>query len=168
MRCNEELGDALVECLQEVAGLLQHAHKVAVEQQDALVQNDAEAITLTCKAQEDVLRRIMETDRRAAAVADALSEACGLDSEVSDSRALANALGLPYSEVIPREISRVSALAKQVKEENAINTQLLQNGLDIITGCIRTLVTDDQPKTYSKSAEFGESRTMVLKLDSKV
>ena len=171
MALNTELGDALVDCLQEVSGLLRHAHNVAIEQQAALVNNDAEAITLTCRAQEEVLRRIIETDQRAAAVADVLSDSCGLNIEEADGDALAKALGFPYSEIIPREMDTVSALAKSVKDANEINSQLLKNGMEIITGCIRTLVADNQPKTYSKSAEFGESDQstgLTLRLDSKV
>ncbi len=38
------MGSALLECLKEVAALLEHAHAVALKQQDALVKNDAEGV----------------------------------------------------------------------------------------------------------------------------
>ncbi len=163
----EEMGKALHECLKEVASLLEHANNVAQRQQTALVKNDAEEIVLTTKAQEEVLRRIGESDQRAAKLADDLAKAAGLEPEHVDSESVARAAGYPYTMLIMREIEHISALAETVARENEICSTLLGNGLDIIANCLKTLASDPGPNAYGRSAIFSEPHAVVLSLDRK-
>src|SRR5690242_16529602 len=107
MSSRNDLGNALLECLKEVSSLLNCAHSAALKQQKALVDNDAENITLSCAAQEEVLRRVSEADQRAAAIATQLAELDGLDSDTADTDAIAQAAGFPYSDLIRQEMGRI-------------------------------------------------------------
>lgn len=167
MPSRDELGNALVECLADVTSLLQHAHKVALEEQDALVRDDAEAIALSCVAQEEVLRRIDEADQRAASVAEQLVELSGLDPENADDTAIAQAAGSAYADLISDELVRVSQAAERVRDANEVNAKLLENGLDIIVTCLRTVASETQPITYSEDAGYSQRAGSVLSLDSK-
>ncbi|MCL5105763.1 MAG: flagellar protein FlgN [Armatimonadetes bacterium] len=167
MSSREDLGKALLECLKEVASLLEHANAVALKQQEALVKNDAEGIVLASKAQEEVLRRIGESDQRAAAVAVKLAEAAGLDAASTDSHAVAQAAGFPYTSLIEHELNKISGIAGRVERENEINATLLKNGLDIIACCLRTLASDTGPTAYSKDASLAEPHAYILSLDRK-
>ena len=167
MLSRNELGNALLECLKEVSSLLECAHSVALKQQNALVESNAENIALTCAAQEEVLRRISEADQRAAAIATQLAEMDGLDSETADTEAVAQAAGFPYSNMIRQEMSRIPHLSKKVQDANEINRTLLDNGLDIIACCLRTVANDPGPSAYSKDANFIESQVSTLSLDSR-
>jgi hypothetical protein len=167
MSSREDLGKALVECLREVSTLLEHAHGVALKQQKALTDNDAEAIVLTSRAQEEVLRRIGEADQRAAAVAIELADAAGIDVETADTQAIAQAAGFPYTMMVERELNKISETAKRVERENEVNGVLLKNGLDIIVTCLRTVANDPGPASYSRDASMAEPRANILSLDRK-
>lgn len=160
-----DISKSLIDCLQEVSSLLEHAKDIATKQQNALVKNDAEMIVLTTRAQEGVLRRVNEADQRAAAIGIQLLEAVELDTENADSETIANAAGHPYSDLIKLEMKRISELSADVKMENEICAALLKNGLDIIVCCLRTLANDPGPNAYGPSASMSEQKAVVLSLD---
>jgi hypothetical protein len=162
-----DAGQALFDCLTEISALLDSARRIAANETDALVRNDAEALTLSCKAQEEILRRICEADRRASAVTEQLAEMADVDFDNADSDAIARAAGYPYSELIINETKRISLLAEAVQEANIVNRQLLQNGLEIIACCIRSLATEPAVSLYSRSAGMQESRPYILSVDRK-
>lgn len=168
MPSRDELGNSLLECLREVSMLLGHGHTVALEQQDALVKSDAEAITLSYRAQEEVLRRIGESDQRAAAIAAQLAEHAGLDPETTSSESIANYAGFPYTNLIRQELDTISSLAQKVQHANEINHKLLQNGLEIIACCFRTVASDTQPSAYGSDANLPSMQTRTLSLDRRV
>ena len=168
MSSREELGNALLGCLQDVASLLEHAHTVAIEEQEALIANDAEAIAACCTSQDEVLRRIMEADQRAAAVAEQLADAAGLDTESGDSLGVAAATGLECADSIAMELARISDAAQRVQDTSKANAALLENGLDVVTSCLRAVACDTEPITYSKDASHSTVVGSVLTLDSKV
>ena len=164
MSIRENAGRSLLECLREVSSLLDHARSVALKQQEALVKNDAEMIVLTARAQEEVLRRIGDSDQRAAALGVELAESAGLDPETADTDALADAAGHPYSELIRLEMARIMELAEQVHSENQVCATLLNNGLDIIACCLRTLASD--PGTNFLWPERQSSRVTKCGIES--
>jgi flagellar biosynthesis/type III secretory pathway chaperone len=163
-----QLGEALIGCLKDVSSLLAHAHSIALKQRDSLVANDAEGIVVTCGAQDEILRRIGEADQRAAAVATELAQAAGLDPESINSNALAEAAGFPCSQLIRGEMDRITSLAETVQKANEINAHLLNNGLEIIACCLRTVAHDPGPSSYSKDAHIASSQAHVLSLDLRV
>ncbi|MHB9035447.1 MAG: flagellar export chaperone FlgN [Armatimonadota bacterium] len=163
-----QLSEALVGCLKDVSSLLAHSHSIALKQRDALVANDAEGIVVTSGAQDEILRRISEADQRAAAVAAELAQSAGLDPESADANALADAAGFPYSQLIRSEMERISTLAETVHKANEINKHLLNNGLEIIACCLRTVAHDPGPSSYSKDAHVASSQAHVLSLDLRV
>lgn len=163
----EEISRSLLECLNEVVSLLEHGKNVALKQQKALVDNDAEMIVLTARAQEEVLRRINESDQRAASLGSELLKAAGISDETADSDRIAAAAGHPYTDHIKREMDRVSELAEQMKSENDVCKALLRNGIEIIACCLRTLANDPGPNAYGPSASMSEPQAAVLSLDSR-
>ena len=163
----ESLGSSLVDCLKGVSSLLESAHAVGLKEQDALVKNDAEAITITCRAQEEVLRRIMDADQRAAAITSKLAESVGISLDSADVNTIAEAAGFPYSELIKAETQNISNIAEKVHEVNEINSRLLQNGLEIITCCLRTLAADNGSGAYSRTSGVVTTQPVVLSLDIK-
>jgi len=166
MPSREELASALAECLREVGSLLEHAHMVALQQQDALIKNDAEALTASCAAQEEVVRMITQTDQRAAALADQIAEDAGLGEADVTPEAIAEAAGVPYSVVILRELTRIPDLAQRVREANEINSHLLRNGLEIIASCLRIVAGESEPSTYSKDASKPSAPGSAISLNS--
>lgn len=158
--------DALLECLSDVAVLLEKANAVTLKQREALVENNAEAITATTKAHEDILRRIGEADYRAASAASEIAAESGLGDD-ADIDAIAGKLGFPYADMIHKELDRISVLSSRLKEEHEINHRLLRNGLDIIACCLRTVASEQKPNSYSSSAGMQESQASVLSLDLK-
>lgn len=165
MASREELGRSLLECLKDVSLLLRHAQTVAVEEQKALVENDAEAIVRCCRAQDEIIRRTAESDRRAAELAERLAAFAGLDADTADAAALAEAAGYPYDHLIRSEMDTISHLSRKVHEANEINHKLLENGLDIIACCLRTLACDSGTGSYSKDAALSEAQPCVISLD---
>jgi len=165
MPSRQQLGEVLLGCLDEVAALLRHAHSVAVEEQNALVANDAEALVRTCKAQEEVLYRISEADQRAADAATQLAELAGMDPENAEAAAIAEAAGAPYNDLIGEQMALIPVLADKVRQANEINHRLLENGLDIVACCLRTLANDPGPNAYSQKAELSGPQAYVLSLD---
>lgn len=164
----EELGSALLDCLREVSELLEYAHRTAMLQQDALTRSDAEAIAICCISQDDILRRIGQTDQRAAALAARIAEEAGLDPESANTEDIARAAGDPYAGMIVYELTRIPDIAQRVRDANEVNSQLLKNGLDIITSCLRMAACESEPTTYSKDACMAGSRGTILSLDSRV
>ena len=165
----EEIANALVECLGEVASLLEYSHRIAIREQDALVQNDAEEITVCSKTQDEVLRRIAESDQRAAALTSQLGELTNLDLTDADTDTIANAAGYPYAASIEETLGRISQAAEKLKRQNTINRRLLQNGLEIIACSLRMIATEGKPNSYSKNAHLAESgQALVLSLDLRV
>ncbi len=106
------------------------------------MKNDAEAIVLTARAQEEVLRRISESDQRAAGLATELAEAAGLDGETASAAAIAEAAGYPFTKTYSAGNGRISDLSETVRQENSVCSSLLKNGLDIIANCLRTIASD--------------------------
>lgn len=160
-----ELGNTLLECLNEFSAMLEKAHAVALKQQDALIQNDAELITLTYKAQDEILRKVSELDQRAAAIASELAQTAGLDPETAEAGEVAKAAGYPYTDFINEEMNRIAIYAEKVHKANEINHTLLQNGLDIIACCLRTIACEPSPTAYSQDASFKRSQVSSLSLD---
>lgn len=160
-----DTGLTLLDCLKEISDLLEGVHKVSLREQEALVKNDAEQLTLSCRAQEEMLRRICEADQRASAVTDRLAQETGLDLSKANANSVAEAAGFPYNELIKQETERISKSAEKVRETNEINARLLKNGLDIIACCLRTLATDMGPGIYSRDAGLTESRPHILSLN---
>lgn len=160
-----DTGHNLLDCLKEISALLDSAYKVSLQEQESLVNNDAEQLTLSCRSQEEILRRITEADQRASAVTERLANETGLDLAGANASAVAEAAGFPYTELIKQETSRISAAAEKVRGINEINAQLLRNGLDIIASCLRVLAVDNGPGTYSRNAGIIESRPYILSLN---
>lgn len=160
-----DTGSGLLECLREITALLESAYKIGLKEQDALVKNNAEELTLSCKAQEEILRRICEVDQRATSVTSRLAEETGIDLEGADSEQVAEAAGFPYSTLIRQETKQISKVAEKVKDVNELNAQLLRNGLDIIACCLRTLATDTGPGLYASNAGMRESQPYILSLN---
>ncbi len=121
MSSQQELGKALVECLKMMSSLLRQAHSLAVRQQRAIVINDAEEITITCRAQEEVMRRIGEADKRTTDIADDLARSAGLDPETADNRSLLEAAGHPYANVARHELE-ISPFWQQTSRKQTILT----------------------------------------------
>lgn len=165
MSTRENAARSLLECLKEVSSLLGDARSVAVKQQEALISNDAEVIVMTARAQEEVLRRIGESDQRASALGAELAQAAGLDPETTDTETLVAAAGQPYQGLIDLEMKRIIDLAEQVQSENHVCSRLLSNGLEIIATCLRTLASDPGPNSYGRNATLPEARSVVLSLD---
>jgi hypothetical protein len=168
MPAHEDLSGALLECLRDVSSLLEHAQSTAARQQEALVNNDAEAVAITSASQEDVLRRIAQADERAAAVAAGIAEQTGLDIETADVEAIAEAAGGPYAVLIERELARIRELARRVRDANELNSKLIANGLDVITSCLRIVAREPEPTVYSASASRAGSENWALSLDLRV
>lgn len=168
MPARKDLSEALIDCLKDVESSLEHALTVAFQQQDALTRSDAEAITLASVSQEDILRKVVQADERAAAVAGKIAEENGLDAATTDTQAIAQAAGSPYETLIARELARVSELAQKVRDANEINSRLLRNGLEVITSCLRIVVREPEPVVYARNASFGGAGNGVLALDSRV
>jgi hypothetical protein len=162
-----QLGRALLECLEDVESLVRHAHSVALQQQKALVDNDAEAIALSTYAQDEVMRRILESDQRAAAVASSLASSAGLNPTEANTEELAEAAGFPYDTAIRETVRRVAELSARVQETNEQNRLLLKNGLDIIACCLRTIASEGSPGAYKRDAALAPTDPSALSLDSK-
>jgi len=165
MPSRAELGKVLLECLQDIAALLEQGRSAAINEQSALVANDAAALVRTCKAQEEILRRIAERDQVAADAASGLSELAGLDPETADGESVAASAGPLYAELIADEMERIGKLARVLQQEHEINRKLLENGLEIVACCLRTLASDPGPSSYSKDAGVAEIQPFVLSLD---
>ncbi len=167
MKTQDRIGALLLECLTDVAALLEKARTVAIEQRDALVASDPEGIVRTCKAEEDLLRKISECDRRAADVATELANLAGLDPEEVNVSSIVDAAGPEFGPPICAELTRISDLAAEVKELSEINNKLLSNGLEVIACCLRTLGTEQGQSAYSKNGEIVENGPCILSLDRK-
>ena len=165
MLSKTELGEALLESLEDISALLEQARSIAIEEQDALVKNDAEVLVKTCRAQEEILRRISEADQRAADAGAQLTALAGLDPQAADAGSVAQAAGMPHRDLIEDEIRCIGDLATEVRNQHEINAKLLENGLDIVACCLRTLASDTGPSAYSKDAALSEARPCVLSLD---
>lgn len=161
-----DLADTLLECLSDVAALLDKARAITLKQREALVDNDAEAITATTRAHEEILRRVGEADYRAASAASEIAAQAGLGTD-ADTDAIAGSLGFPYADLIRREMDRISVLSSKLREEHEINHKLLRNGLDIIACCLRSIACEQKPNSYSSSAGMRECQASVLSLDLK-
>lgn len=160
-----DTGMALLDCLKEITSLLESAYKVSLKEQDALVKNDAEQLILSCRAQEEILRRICEADQRASAVTEKLAQEAGIDLSECDAGTVADAAEFPYNELIKQETVRISKVAERVHEANEINSQLLKNGLEIIACCLKTLSTDVGAGIYSRGAGVQAAQPRILSLD---
>ncbi|MGI6296767.1 MAG: flagellar export chaperone FlgN [Armatimonadota bacterium] len=163
----EELSEALLECLKEVSALLDHGVSVADAQQDALVRNDAEDIVLTSNSYYEVLRRLAQADERAAAVAERIAEAVGIDNK-GDMESVLEALDSMYKPLMAAELSRISALAQRLKDANETNSTLLRNGMEIITTCLRIVAQEPEPAVYSNKANLAGANANTLSLDWRV
>lgn len=166
MPTRDELGSVLLSCVREVRALLDHAHNVAMEEQGALLANDAEAIASSCVAQEEVMLKIAQADQKAAAAAERLAELDGNDSADTSSVEIARAAGPEHGPLLVEELHQVSQAAARVREINGMNSRLLSNGLEIIATCLQTVASDAQPLTYLDDANMASGRGMVLSLDS--
>jgi len=177
MATRDEQINSLLGCLHEIKDLMEYSYATAMNQQRSLVDNDAEGIVVATKAQEEVLRRIGEADQRAAAVSRQLAiEANSMlrdncpeayDADRVDASSIAQIAGSPHAQMITAATKEISTLAAMVADANETNRVLLQNGLDIVTECLRAVATT--PATvYSDAGLVPESRADVLSLDRKV
>lgn len=167
MPTRTELAKRLTDCLRGVSRLLRTAHEAAVAEQQALVRNDVQALMQCCKAQDEVLRRIGESDQVAAEIATQLAKVAGLDPDNVDAVVAAQAAGGPQGEAILAEVREISDRARRVHEESEINHKLVDNGLDVVTSCLRTLASDPAPNAYSNEAALTGPSSGVLALDRK-
>lgn len=163
----DELSQALVGCLKEVSSMLRFALSTAFDQRDALTANDAEALVKSCRAQDDILRRISESDQRAADIATELAGLSGTDPDVGGALTSAGLVSKSYDGMVRQELQTIADISAQVESEHKINKQLIANGLEIITCCLRTVATDTTPPAYSRSAALNEPQAYVLSLDRK-
>jgi hypothetical protein len=168
MPAHEQLGGALLECLQDVSSLLELAHSTAARQKLALADSDAETISATSASQEEVLRRIVQADERAAALAARIADQAGLDIETANPRDIAQAAGAPYAALIEHELGRMPELAERVRDANEVNSKLIANGLDVIASCLRIVAREPEPTVYCRSAGLAGSHNWALSLDSRV
>lgn len=168
MTARTELADALVECLAEVTSSLETALAVSLQQRDALVDNDTDAVATASVSQQDILRKIAQADERAAAVATMIAEETGLDAAKADTSEIAKATGPVHEARISREINRTSDLARKLRDANETNAHLLRNGLEVIASCLKIIVRRPEPVVYSRSASLGASGGGILALDSRV
>lgn len=165
----EDLSKALVESLNEVASLLDYAHSVSVREQNGLVKNNAEEITICSKIQDEILRRITESDQRAAAISTQIADAAGIDSANADINSISNAAGHPYTASITGIIDQIASSARMLKRQNIINKKLIENGLEIVAYSFRAMATDNSPRPYSKDANVKEpDKPMIISLDMRV
>lgn len=167
MVTRRELAEKLTDCLRGVSKLLHSAHRAALMEQEALVKNDMLTLAQCCKAQEEILRRIGESDQVASQIAAQLARIAGLDPETVDAVVAARAAGEPYGDAIIAEVREISDRARQVREESEINRKLVDNGLDVVTSCLRTLAAEPAPNAYSNDAAMAGSSSGVLALDRK-
>ncbi|MCE5314856.1 MAG: flagellar export chaperone FlgN [Armatimonadota bacterium] len=168
MGSREELSEALVECLKEVGSLIEYANSITLRQRAGLVANDAEEIAVTSRAHEEILRRVSQADQRAAAIATELAQLVGVDPENSDPNALAKAAGFPFSIMIKTEMEHVASLSEKLRRASKVNRRLLDNGLEILTSCLRIIADDPGPSSYSKDANMIPNGSHVLSLDMRV
>jgi flagellar biosynthesis/type III secretory pathway chaperone len=166
MPTREELGGVLLDNLQEVRALLDYAYRISLQEQDALVANDPEAIATSCAAQEDVILRIAEADQRAAAAAERLAELDGLDAASMSKAEIMRSAGPSFGPVLTEELQSVTEAAQRVRDANERNAKLLSNGLEIIATCLQTVASEAQPLTYSDDASLAARGGIVLSLDS--
>lgn len=168
MHSLEEFGKTLYECLADVRSLLERAHEIAVEEQHALIKNDIETVTSTSTSQDEILRRIIQADQRAASVAEQIAQTAGLKTESVNMDTIADVIGEPYKNPIIAGFTDIRDASKKLKDVNTINSRLLKNGMDIITSLMRTITRDNTPNTYRKDAGMTDHSCMVLSLDWRV
>ncbi len=164
----EALAKSLVDSLSEVADLLSRAKGVAEKQQQALVDNDAGVITASYKAQEEILRRIAESDSRAAASAERLAKGAGFDPDQVTRDQLGQIMGEPYASEMHECAGIIARLAAEVKEVHEMNKNLLRNGLEIVTCCMQALATGPATSGYAKDASVQKGQPYIISLDRKV
>ena len=167
MSIRSELAERLTDCLRGVSRLLKRAHQATLAEQEALVRNDVQALMQCCKAQDEILRRIGESDQVAAQIATQLAKIAGVDPETADAVVAARAAGEPYGEAILAEVREISESARKVREESEINRKLVDNGLDVVTSCLRTLASDPTPNAYSNEAALTGPSSGVLAVDKR-
>ncbi|MDH7602771.1 MAG: flagellar export chaperone FlgN [Armatimonadota bacterium] len=170
MVAKTDLAKNLLQCLRDISSLLDKANVQARMEQDALVANDPAALVATCRAQDDILQRIIELDRLAGDITAALlgEGDSGKDPSGEHSAQVWQYLPESYSALVEEEINRINRLAKQLQEQHEINRILIQNGLEIVACCLRTLASDPGPSAYSPAGSVSESTPIVLSLDRKV
>ncbi len=164
------LAKNLLQCLKDISDLLDKANVQARLEQEALIANDPAGLIATCKAQDEILQRIVELDKLAGEITIALcDEGCETDTSSSD-RAEQALQYLPesYNALVHEEIGRIRDLAKRLQEQHDINRTLIQNGLEIIACCLRTLANDTGTSSYSPAGSVSEAAPIVLSLDRKV
>lgn len=151
MKTKKQLAKSLLKCLNDISALLEHAHSVAINQQNGLTNNDPETITKACKLQEDILRQIKDSDQLVSIITADLAKTACIDCS-GNSESIADAAGFPYTNLIKRQTLKITKLAAKVQEANEVNAILLKNGLEIVASCLKTLATDTNPTAYSNSA----------------
>ncbi|MCX8052614.1 MAG: flagellar protein FlgN [Armatimonadetes bacterium] len=160
-----QLSETLLDCLNDIASLLKQAHLAAVQEEKALVANDPEALVRTCTAQEEILRRIVDRDQTAAETVEQLSELAGIGSEDAKTASLASLAGPIYADLITDELVKIGQLARELQDQHEINRRLLENGLEIVACCLRTLASDPGPNSYSKDGATCQAQPFVISLD---
>jgi len=168
MPAHAELAGALLECLKDVGSLLEHAHATALQQRDALVQNDLDTVASTSSSQDEVLRRVAQADERAAAIAAQIADAAGVDIGTAGPDAIVEIVGEPYALHLRHELARIPGLSQQVRDVNETNSKLIGNGLDVITTCLRIVSRESEPTVYSQTASRAGAGNSALSLDSRV
>ncbi|MFQ3550153.1 MAG: hypothetical protein SNJ70_10435 [Armatimonadota bacterium] len=98
-------------------------------------------------------------------MAEHLAQQTGTDLSNADALQIAEAAGFPYSDLIKDELEKIAHISQQVKEANEINKRLLENGLDVITCCLRTVANDDEPDLYSDSADIKSKNAHGISVD---
>jgi septation ring formation regulator EzrA len=171
MVAKANLAKNLAQCLREISDLLEKAKAQAQLEQRALVANDPETLVATCRAQEEILQRIVELDKLAGDIASALSDEGNLVDVVMGEEKMSALSGVPepYASLINTEIARIRDLAQQLQEQHDINRTLIQNGLEIVACCLRTIASDTGANYYSPDGYATEVPfPVVLSVDRKV
>jgi len=164
-----ELASALFECLAEVENLIERAHAVALKQQSALVDNDAEEIAVTSRVHDEIIRRIVLADQRAASVGDQLLAAAGLDPEEAGPESVVAAAGPALAGAISAALSRIAGLSTELRAVTETNHRLLSNGMEIIACCLRAVAGEPAPNAYySSDAGLSNPGAQAISLNFKV
>lgn len=159
-----DLADGLLSCLRDISALLEQAKAQAELEQKALVSNDPVALINSCRLQEEILQRIIEQDQLAADMASALLD--GVDPGTAGT-AVVSKLPEPYSTQLAGEVERIRELARELQDQHAVNKVLIQNGMEILACCLRTLAAELGPSSYSPDGVLDDTTPLILSLDRK-
>ncbi|MGQ9456154.1 MAG: flagellar export chaperone FlgN [Armatimonadota bacterium] len=159
-----DLAEGLLSCLRDISALLEQAKLQAELEQKALVSNDPVALINSCRLQEEILQSIIEQDQLAADIASAILD--GVDPGTT-SAAVVSKLPEPYGTQLAGEVDRIRELARELQDQHAMNKILIQNGMEILACCLRTLAAEPGASSYSSEGVLDDATPVILSLDRK-